>query len=231
MIGLSDFDMSLKLTWVRKAISDNFEWSEFAEELKIRRLVWTGERYHSKLYQRAKNPFWKSLILAYKKWHSILIEKSELEIDKQHLWGNPHMNIPFNESLYKSNIIFVCDIFSPLRVLLSKQELELKIGKPIMLTTFFSLCKAIPRHWKTSMEGIPVSYDAYIPPSIQWLTRDKKGYSKHSEDLACQKTDKITPRPRKMASGIKSRRIGGLEVPLYNAYEMLFKCQKLILPI
>ena len=111
MIELSEFDMSLKLTWVRKAISDNFEWSEFANEHQIRRLVWTGERYHSELYQRAKNPFWKSVISAYKQWHSILIENFELDIDKQYLWGNPLMNILFNESLYKSNIIFVRDIY------------------------------------------------------------------------------------------------------------------------
>ena len=61
MIELSEFDMSLKLTWVHKAISDNFKWSEFANEHQIRRLVWTGERYHSELYQRAKNHFWKSI--------------------------------------------------------------------------------------------------------------------------------------------------------------------------
>ena len=85
------------------------------------------------------------------------------------------IRIPFNESLYKSNIIFVCNIFSPLGVLLNKQELEIKTGRPIMLTTFFSLCKAIPRNWKISMERKPVSYNVYIPPPILWLTRDKKG--------------------------------------------------------
>ena len=85
MIELSEFDMSLKLTWVRKSITDTFEWSGFADKHKIKRLVWTGERYHNELYQKAKNPFWRSVILAYKKWHSILMVKFDPEIDKQHL--------------------------------------------------------------------------------------------------------------------------------------------------
>ena len=45
------------------------------------------------------------------------------------------------------------------------------------------------------------------------------------------KKHKTAPRPKKMAGRIKSRRIGGLEVPIYNAYVILIKCQKLILPI
>ena len=175
MIELSEFDMSLKLTWVRKAITDTFEWSSFADEHKIKRLVWTGERYHSEFYQMGKYPFWRSVILAYKNWYSLLIKKSELEIDKQPLWGNPQMNIPFNESLYKNNILFVRDIFSPHGHLLTKQDLEIKSGRPIMLTTFFSLYKAIPRNWITSMETKPIVYNVYIPPPILWLTKEKKG--------------------------------------------------------
>ena len=193
MMELSEFDMSLKLTWVRKAITDTFEWSSFADEHKIKRLVWTGERYHNELYQRGKNPFWRSVILAYKNWYSLLIKKSELEIDKQPLWGNPQMNIPFNESLYKNNILFVRVIFPLHGHLLTKQDLEIKTGIPIMLTTFFSLCKAIPRNWITSMETKPISYNVYIPPPILWLTKEKKGIQCIREIWQYNKQKKLPP--------------------------------------
>ena len=84
------------------------------------------------------------------------------------------MKLPFNDFLYRNNIILIQDIVSQNGSIMSKNELELKLGKSIMLTTFFSIGKSIPRIWKTMIQEIPISYNVHRPPSIDWLTKDSR---------------------------------------------------------
>ena len=65
MVNIEEFDLSLKLTWVRKTLLDDAEWKDFAIEHKIDRLPLTGENYHQEIYLQTHNPFWKSVIMAY----------------------------------------------------------------------------------------------------------------------------------------------------------------------
>ena len=114
MLNLLDFDNKLKLTWLNKLYSKNEqpEWGEFAEYNKIDRLLWTGEKYHLHLLNNTKNPFWKSLIKAYRTWYPTAKTNLEIPIQFEPLWGNPAINIPFNAKLYSKNILFIQDIIN-----------------------------------------------------------------------------------------------------------------------
>ena len=72
MINLQEFDMSLKLTWLRKLIIRTNEWDKFALHYKIDRLLWTGTNYHNSLKNSTLNPFWNSVRESFAKWYKIL---------------------------------------------------------------------------------------------------------------------------------------------------------------
>ena len=112
MVALIKFDMSLKATWVRKLHTESNEWSMFAKECNIDRLIWTGENFHQEMYLSCHNPFWKSVAYAYKNWYKILRAKIEIEPRNQPLWGNTRIKIPFNNELFKANVIYVKDLYN-----------------------------------------------------------------------------------------------------------------------
>ena len=74
MIDMVDFDLSLKITWLHKLHFSHEEWEEFALSNNIDRLIWTSERYHIHLLSNVTNPFWISVVLAYKAWYQSLLK-------------------------------------------------------------------------------------------------------------------------------------------------------------
>ena len=48
MLNLTEFDHSLKITWLRKLLNANPDWKEFPNVYKIDRLVFTDTNYHKK---------------------------------------------------------------------------------------------------------------------------------------------------------------------------------------
>ena len=51
MIDLHEFDMCLKITWIRNLERNNPDWLNFALEFKIDRLAQTDENYHNTLQE------------------------------------------------------------------------------------------------------------------------------------------------------------------------------------
>ena len=145
LISLQEMDLGLKLTWIRKIINNNPDWLDFATMNTIDRLTVPGTNYHNLLYNRTCNPFWKSVIKAYIKWYSQFQKCKEIEIEDQLIWGNPEIEIPFNEKLFSNNYIYIKDIYDIQGTPLSREQLEANIGSRIMFTEYIDLWSAIPR--------------------------------------------------------------------------------------
>ena len=175
MIDLIKFDMSLKVTWIRKLHTESSEWSTFAKDCKIDRLIWTGENYHQEVCLTCHNPFWKSVAYAYKNWYTKLKSKIQVEPRNEPLWGNTKTKIPFNNTLFKANVIHVKDLFNHRGIPLTKIELEALTGKNIMLTTYFALWKSLPYAWRQDIINKNQIIEVRRPIPIIWLTKDKKG--------------------------------------------------------
>ena len=111
MVDISKFDQSLKITWIRKILTGEYEWFDFAREYKIDWLVKSDENYHQIIYNAITNPFWKSVAFAYSQWFKTLKVHNNNEIENEFLWDNPYINIPFNNTLFKNNIIYLKDMF------------------------------------------------------------------------------------------------------------------------
>ena len=182
MFNVKQFEGSLKIAWLTKLHKANNDWVEFANFLKMDRLIWTGEIYHSELLQKTKNPFWCSVIRSYTIWLKEPTPKLTPDSSFQHLWGNPTLNQPFNADLFKNNIIYVKDIFDANGMVMSKQTLELRIGKTIMLTTYFALIRCLPREWIIEQNQLSRDQNLAIPPILKFLSRYSKG-TKHIRSI------------------------------------------------
>ena len=175
MLDINEFDMGLKLTWIRKMEKENPDWLSFANSYKIDRLIKTDESYHEDLYKRTTNPFWKCVISAYIRWYSNAKNNIEIQPSEQHLWGNPLINIPFNNDLFINGIIYLKDLFDYQGNPRSKENLENLIGKQIMWTTYMALRLAIPNLWKIDLLHKTRDQNITIPSHITWILSDKKG--------------------------------------------------------
>ena len=128
MIDLVDFDLSLKITWLQKLHFSHEEWEEFALSNNIDRSIWTGKRYHIHLLSKVTNPFWRSVVLAYKAWYQSLLKVYPPSIIYYPIWGNKTMNIPLNNRLYSNGLTFLGDIIDEDGNFLSKMDLETRFN-------------------------------------------------------------------------------------------------------
>ena len=171
---ITEFDMSLKLTWLRKLLQQSPDWMEFAVHYKIDRLIWIGTTYHDKLQNTISNPFWKSVSISFKKWYT-LDKNNHIVTEFQPIWGNLKLNIEFNHILFKNNLIFIKDLFDAQDNPKTKLSLENSKGRNIMFTTYHAIWRAMPREWEEYMREIENSFNLTIPPVMSLLIRDTKG--------------------------------------------------------
>ena len=175
LINIQEFDLSLKLTWLRKSIYQSPDWLEFFTHYKLDRLLWTGTKYHESIKHTIKNPFWNNVREAFLKWYKVLDDNNEICTEYQPIWGNVHLDIPFNDALYRNNIIFIKDLYDQNGRPLTKEDLEQRIGQNIMFLTYQSIWRALPRLWKDELQGKRKNFELELPPVLKWIIKDKKG--------------------------------------------------------
>ena len=176
-VDLVNFDRSLKITWLRKLLIGGAEWAEFACFHKINRLIWSGGIYHQHIIENTTNPFWKSVVKAYKEWYRSLLQIPYFPTEFQPLWGNPRINIPFNNTLYQKGLIFVNDFMDETGRPLTLAALQAKYECNIMFTVYFAIFNAIPREWKNELLLKQCTLELNLPPPMQKLLQCKKGTS------------------------------------------------------
>ena len=177
MVNLPNFDKSLKITWLRKLHNNEPDLAEFAKFYKVNRLTTTDVNYLKKLIRQIDNPFWKCVAKSYSKWFGCFKATLNIQVEKECLWGNPRINIPFCHQLYKNGIIYLTDLFNQEGRQLSKQELDAHCNTTLMFTTYFAIWKALPKEWKTEIEISERDYNINFPGNIALIIKDKKGTS------------------------------------------------------
>ena len=104
MINIRQFEIALKLTWLRTFISDTPDWSEFAYRCKIDRLLQAEIHYHNTILKNTKNLFWKRVIIGYTKFFLSIKNETIQKTELTPIWGNPDIQVKFNVSLFKANV-------------------------------------------------------------------------------------------------------------------------------
>ena len=175
MLNIREFEMALKLTWIRKLIKDTPEWGEFAELFQINLLYQTDETFHQKILIKTRNEFWKSVIYAYTNWYKCLKRNHVVSADLTPLWGNPDIKLPFNAKMYTANIRYLNDLYKDGNVRLTMNELELKLGSKLSFLDYITIWKSIPKQLKDEMHSKHISYIVTIPQNVYYLIKNNKG--------------------------------------------------------
>ena len=89
MINIRQFEKALKVTWLRMFISDTPDWSEFAYNCRIDRLLQTDINYHNTILQNVHNQFWRTVITVYTAFYSSIRKETPKQIELTSIWGNP----------------------------------------------------------------------------------------------------------------------------------------------
>ena len=155
MIYIPNFDLGLKLTWLRKMIKGHEPWLEIAENLKMDQLLYLGPNEIENIRINCSNPFWKDVCRAAIKLHNELEYTKVEEIRKAPLWGNILINIPINHWLIKGGYREVGDLFDENGELITLNDLQRKLNRQIPFVTYQGLITAIPRTWKTVLNENP----------------------------------------------------------------------------
>ena len=175
MLNMKEFDKSLKITWIRKLLTTNPDWEEFAIYYKIDRLTLTDINYHKQIKNSIKNPFWKDVATAYTEWYASFKTVTEISTEFQPIWGNPTLNLPFNPTWYKGGIHHLKDMYKEDGNLLEKHELERLLQTGVYFTQYYAFRYSLPREWANEMTNYRKKILLEKPPQIEWLTKDKKG--------------------------------------------------------
>ena len=133
-------------------------------------------RLHAYIYT-FENPFWKNVVTAYSEWFGKFKTICQVNAEKECLRGNPRINIPFCNQLYKNGIIYLRDLFTQEGRQLTKNELDTHCNTNIMFTTYFAIWKALHNYWKNEIENSEKDYNMEFPTNIALITKDKKGTS------------------------------------------------------
>ena len=151
MLNMKEFDKSLKITWIRKLLTTNPDWEEFAIYYKIDRLTLTDINYHKQIKNFIKNPFWKDVATAYTEWYASFKTVTEISTEFQPIWGNPTLNLPFNPTWYKGGIHHLKDMYKEDGNLLEKHELERLLQTGVYFTQYYAFRYSLPREWANEM--------------------------------------------------------------------------------
>ena len=175
MIKIQDFDLGLKLTWLRKYIRSIEPWHEIATKLQIDRLFFVGPREISRIMVNCHNPFWKDVCRAAIKLYDCVTFSNPLDILKAPLWGNYFRNVPTQYSWFKYGVVEVGDIFRE-GLLLDRQELSDKVKSIVPVITYMGISNAIPRVWKQTIEENFLSTQNMALTKFQHIVlADRKG--------------------------------------------------------
>ena len=174
MINIRQFEIALKLTWVRTYINGTPDWSEFACKYRIGRLLQTDVNYHNGLLNNVSNQFWRSVITGYTNFYLSVKNEILQKIEVTPLWGNPDIKVKFNTPMFRANIRYLQDLYRG-NTRVSLKDLNIIAQTELPFTFYLSIWKNIPRQMKPYMETRIIDCNLIYPVNIHWLRKDKKG--------------------------------------------------------
>ena len=132
MINIEAFSYALKVTWIRRLITDNCKWQDYIlKYVNIEKLTAVDTKYAEEIMKKIDNPFWKDVLTGFIKTN----KNTELEEGISHILKIPifyNSNIcidkkyVFWKDWYMKGIRFINDIVKENGEFYNQDELEAK---------------------------------------------------------------------------------------------------------
>ena len=62
MVHLKTFDLSLKISWIKRISLQRDGWAEFPKQMGIHKIIVYGDQYAKMILNKIPNKFWKNLV-------------------------------------------------------------------------------------------------------------------------------------------------------------------------
>ena len=124
MTNISTFDSALKLSWLKKFITQIEGWVEFPLAFNIQNIFEYGDRNTNNLQAEIKNKFWKDIILSARKLENVCIITNYIQIQNIPLWYNSQLNLGYRREWAEKGYFIIKDILNGLGYLMTKEELN-----------------------------------------------------------------------------------------------------------
>lgn len=105
MVHIDTYIKSLKLTWIRRLLHSNSEWSMFFNEVincNTANLIQFGSKYSKQKANSTTNLFWKETLSYFADFLLFIEQKCEHDILLEPLWFNEKISVQNNYIFYKS---------------------------------------------------------------------------------------------------------------------------------
>ena len=174
MTDLKTFDYSLKISWIKRLISQNEGWAEFPLEMGILKTIQYGDQYLHKLKQQLRNKFWIDMLNGLQILSSKFKIKNAVQVHCMPLWYNSRLEFQYRRDWEKKGYKVLGDILDEEGTLLSSIELVNR-GMKINFLDYFNLKKKITDLQITQQT---VEHGPYIPRILFEIGMGEKGCSK-----------------------------------------------------
>ena len=186
MVHIDNFITALKVTWLRKMITHpDCSWSSLSN-ININRIFSMGENYAETKAKELRNPFWKDILVSWKKFcNSVPIEKVE-HILFSPIWFNS--NITQGQNLFikewhRKGIRNIIDLLDLNGQFYHFEDLKHNYNIQGTFLDYLSVLRRIPAIWKTKInQNLQVcqllKHNVAQNYYIQILCSDKKGCRK-----------------------------------------------------
>ena len=183
MVDVRHFSRALKLTWIRRILSNSCEEVSHLMYAFLRPLItleWgKGDIYFTKLSSMVKNSFWKEIfiILASFIRH---VQCTSLFWPATPIWYNSDVKLGgkgiFLKEWWDKGIRFINDLLDENGNILVREECENKFSIKIQFLHYYALCQIIKCNYKSQLESCNMKLNEPLCPAyISHLLKEKKG--------------------------------------------------------
>ena len=142
LTNLLNFDLALKITWLKRVQSQNSGWSEFAHASNIHKIVIYGDLFAEKLSISICNKFWADVAYGAHKLLEVSTPKCVSEFLNTPLWHNSRINLQYRREWADRGFLHIGDIVETHCELLPNRDMQAR-GLFLNFVEYFSLKQKI----------------------------------------------------------------------------------------
>ena len=174
MTNLKIFDLSLKISWVKRFSAQTEGWAEFPNSMGFSKILVFGDQYLRKLQQKTHNKFWLEVLKGLIQFFSTFKIKTTLQVQWMPLWFNSILDFEYRRNWYEKGYTVLGDILNEYGDIMTITELSER-GLIINFLDYYKIKKRIQDLNITAHAPIQ---GPYIPRILFEIGTSGKGCSK-----------------------------------------------------
>ena len=107
MTNIRIFDAALKISWLKRIVSQTGGWAEFPHQFHIQNIIAYGDQYPSMILNSIKNKFWSDMVKSAERLMNNFTIRNVTHVHLMPLWYNSDLNFEFRRSWKNKGYLFI----------------------------------------------------------------------------------------------------------------------------